>query len=250
MNRWVGKLAIVTGASSGIGKIISQSLIQDGINVLGLARNDEKLKMLQKNFIGTKGSFHYMKCDIRNEKEILSAFKYAEDQFGGVDILINNAGVFKVATYDVLSTEDMHEIMEVNLIGSVICIRETIKSIRKHNKEGHIININSISGINAKAVPLPLNLSPPSKFALRAVADNLRVDIAKAKDQIRVTSIYCGLVNTALKEKKPQFDPDVVTKTMAGIEGTDVSNLLLYILGTPPHVQIEDLVVTGFNTNK
>lgn len=100
MDRWVGKSAIVTGVSSGIGEVIVEQLVCAGVNVLGLARREDRLQALAQRFKGAKGKFHYLKCDLRNEQDILKAFACAEKTFGCLDILINNAGVFFVAPFD------------------------------------------------------------------------------------------------------------------------------------------------------
>lgn len=93
MNRWIGKSAVVTGASSGIGEAIAKSLTIAGMNVFGLARRENRLDELSKSLKDAKGSFHYSRCDVRNENDILKAFDNVEKNFGGVDVLVNNAGL-------------------------------------------------------------------------------------------------------------------------------------------------------------
>lgn len=93
MNRWIGKVALVTGASSGIGESISRAFVGAGLHVLGLARREEKLKQLSNSLANSAGSFNYIKCDVRNENDILKAFSYAENKLGSIDILVNNAGI-------------------------------------------------------------------------------------------------------------------------------------------------------------
>lgn len=92
MNRWIGKCAVVTGASSGIGEAIAKSLANSGMNVIGIARRVDRLEELSKELQSTKGSFQYVRCDLCNEEDILKAFKFVEEKFGCVDVLINNAG--------------------------------------------------------------------------------------------------------------------------------------------------------------
>lgn len=92
MDQWRGKLAIVTGASSGIGAGIAIGLLQHGVNVVGLARRVENMKTLGDRMKTAKGAFHPIACDLRKEADILAAFQAAE-KLGGVDILVNNAGL-------------------------------------------------------------------------------------------------------------------------------------------------------------
>lgn len=93
MERWVGKIAIVTGASSGIGEAISKAFAAAGCHVVGLARREDRLNNITEELSGVKGSFSGVKCDVRNEENILNAFKFTEDKFGGVDVLVNNSGL-------------------------------------------------------------------------------------------------------------------------------------------------------------
>ncbi|XP_033180067.1 farnesol dehydrogenase-like [Bombus impatiens] len=92
MNYWSGKVAIVTGASRGIGLAISKELAKYGINVIGLARSMDKL--LEAAALIAEHTFFPIQCDITEEEQILSAIKWIEEKFGGVDILVNNAGLF------------------------------------------------------------------------------------------------------------------------------------------------------------
>ncbi|XP_034936098.1 farnesol dehydrogenase-like [Chelonus insularis] len=247
MDRWAGKLAIVTGASAGIGEATAKALVIAGVNVLGLARGEEKLKKLQNSLTGCRGSFYYMKCDVRNEKDILNAFKYADEKLGGVNILINNAGIVKAALFDALKTDEIHAVTDINLIAPVICIREALKSLRKHKREGHIININSLAGLNATIIdPLPINIYPATKFGLRAIAQNVRAEIAKAKDKIRLTTIYPGAVKTEINTSSG-VDPTILNSIMPEVlRSEDIANAVIYALSAPPHVQIEDLAISGF----
>lgn len=98
MERWIGKVAVVTGASSGIGEAIARSFVDAGLIVLGLARRDDKLKLIADSLKKSKGSFYYKRCDVRNENDIIQAFAYAENKFGGIDVLVNNAGIAKSST--------------------------------------------------------------------------------------------------------------------------------------------------------
>lgn len=100
MDRWVGKFAIVTGVSSGIGEVLAKELVTLGVNVLGLARRENRLQELSNSLKNSKGAFHYLKCDLRNEQDILNAFAFAEKNFGRVDILVNNAAILTYDTFE------------------------------------------------------------------------------------------------------------------------------------------------------
>lgn len=100
MERWNGKVAIVTGASAGIGEAIARSLVFHGLNVLGLARREDRLQKLSQDLKQSKGTFYYLRCDVENEEDILKAFAFVNDKFGSVDILINNAGIVRESFFE------------------------------------------------------------------------------------------------------------------------------------------------------
>jgi len=93
MDKWVGKLALVTGASAGIGTAIAEKLVKQGVNVVGCARNVEKLKEIAAKLEKESGKFCPFQCDLRKENEILSMFEFIKEKFGVLHICINNAGL-------------------------------------------------------------------------------------------------------------------------------------------------------------
>ena len=93
MEKWVGKFALVTGASVGIGFSIAEKLVKQGVNVIGCARNIEKLQEIATKLDGEKGKFHPVQCDLCQEENILSMFKFIKEKFGTLHVCINNAGL-------------------------------------------------------------------------------------------------------------------------------------------------------------
>lgn len=94
MERWSGKLAVVTGASAGIGAGICIELVKSGMIVVGLARREERIESLKTEIPNElRKNLHALKCDVSKEEEIIQVFKHIDDQFGGVSVLVNNAGV-------------------------------------------------------------------------------------------------------------------------------------------------------------
>ena len=98
MKKWVGKFALVTGASVGIGFSIAEKLVKTGVNVIGCARNIEKLREIAAKWDGEKGQFHPIQCDLRKEKDILSMFKFIKENFGVLHVCINNAGLAHIVS--------------------------------------------------------------------------------------------------------------------------------------------------------
>ncbi|XP_011298473.1 dehydrogenase/reductase SDR family member 11-like isoform X2 [Fopius arisanus] len=242
MERWIGKIAVVTGASSGIGEAIAKVLVRTGVNVVGFARREERLQVISKELDGSKGSLHPVRGDVRNEADILRAFQYAKDKFGGVDILVNNAGICQHQAITEASTESLRALLEVNVLGAAVCAREAVKSIRQRGTEGHIININSILGLDATIATVPVSLYPASKFALHAMTINLREEIRQNRDNIRMTGIYPGLVKTEILEMSGA-DPRVYNK-LPYVESEDIADAVIYALSAPCNVQVEEIKIT------
>ncbi|EZA60100.1 Dehydrogenase/reductase SDR family member, partial [Ooceraea biroi] len=143
MDHWKGKVALVTGASVGIGAAIVRELAKNGMKVIAVARRLEKLQELVANIKGEyKADIYPLQCDVQKEEDILRVFKWANENLGGVDVLVNNAGVVYNDPIIEGSTRNYRNIMEVNVIAVAICSREFVKSIKQRNTSGHIINIS------------------------------------------------------------------------------------------------------------
>lgn len=93
MDRWAGKVALVTGASAGIGAATVRALVQEGLQVVGIARRVEKIEKIAIELKNEKGKLYALKCDVSKEEDILDVFKWIKENLGGVDVLVNNAGL-------------------------------------------------------------------------------------------------------------------------------------------------------------
>ncbi|CAL1683225.1 unnamed protein product [Lasius platythorax] len=247
MDRWVGKVALVTGASVGIGAQITKSLAKSGMKVIAIARRLEKLEELAASIKREcNGEIYPMKCDVRQEEEILEVFKRAEEKLGGVDVLINNAGVLSPEPIIEGSTETYRKILDVNVLAVAICSRQLVQSIKKRKATGHIININSIAGHNAEVINMAVSIYSASKYAVTGMSASLRNEIINAKLDIKVTSISPGMVKTDMlmntvatldKEIRDHFDNIPV------LLDNDVADAVIYSLSMPPRVQICEVII-------
>ncbi|CAH0713962.1 unnamed protein product, partial [Brenthis ino] len=237
MERWSDKVAVVTGASSGIGEALTLRLANLGLVVVGLARRVEMVEKLVSQVVG-KGSLYARKCDISNTEDIEATFQWIEEKFGGIDILINNAGTLnKGGIFDVggLSDEAILSTINVNFCGLVMCSRKAIASMTKRNFDGHIVNINSIAG---HYIPFSLffNVYPATKHAVTAFTATLLNELATVKSKIKVTSVSPGLVKT-------QLVTDDVGSEVPILQPDDVVDAIVFILSTPPNVNISELSI-------
>ncbi|XP_020280646.1 farnesol dehydrogenase-like isoform X2 [Pseudomyrmex gracilis] len=201
------------------------------MKVIAVARRVDKLQELaadvQRKF---NAKLHFVKCDVEKEEEILEVFKWAEKHLGGVDVLINNAGIISWASLSEDTTENFHRMMNVNAIAPAICSREFIQSVKKRKASGHIINVSSIAGHIAEMMDLSMSIYPASKYAVRGMAATLRGDLAKEKSDVKVTNISPGPVKT-------DFLAKYASAANPTLEDKDIADTVIYILSMPPHVQ-------------
>ncbi|KAL3282664.1 hypothetical protein HHI36_005839 [Cryptolaemus montrouzieri] len=243
MDRWIGKVAVVTGASSGIGAAIAEHLVECGMKVVGLARRSERVEEMSKKLTGKKGVLHGLKVDVSIPEEIIEAFEVIEKRFGPVHILVNNAGLLKYTSLMDGDYKQWKETFDVNVMGLCVATKEAIQSMKRNNVDGHIIHINSVAG---HVIPFHLlNVYPASKFAVTALTETLRVELVQSESKIKVTSISPGFVLTEMA-KMDGASADILEK-FPHIFPEDVADSVVYALSTPPHVQVHELIVRAVN---
>lgn len=193
MKKWSGKVAVITGASAGIGAEIVKSLATNGVHVIGLARRPERVEAIARELGDAAGKIRAFKCDVSQLQSIKDAFKRIEEEFGAIHILVNNAGVLrniKILTDDDVS-DKIDEVINTNFAGLVHVTREAYRLMKRSNDHGMIININSNAG---HKIPFPMNpnishnVYHGTKFAVTATSEVLRQElICQENDKIRVT---------------------------------------------------------------
>lgn len=192
MERWIGKVAVVTGASSGIGAQIVIDLVNVGVKVVGLARRVEKVNELKSKIKPEfQKNLSAQKCDVGDEANVKSVFSWIETHLGGVDIFVNNAGCIRVTNIiDKDNTQMLKDVLDTNLWGAVFCIREAFQLMKKRNVNGHVILMNSVLG---HSIPffvgsLPsFNIYPPAKHAITAMTEVLRQEFLALGTKIKIT---------------------------------------------------------------
>lgn len=189
MERWKGKIAVVTGASSGIGQSISKELAKNGLIVIGLARRSQKIEEYAKE---SSGKIYGYKCDVSDPESIKKVFMLIEEKFGFIHILVNNAGNIKNIKLlgESSISDEVSDIINTNFTGLVICANEAFRLIKKSNDYGMIININSTAGHRVFFPPngLSYNVYPGTKHAVSATSEVLRQELIHQKnDKVRVT---------------------------------------------------------------
>ncbi|XP_060842512.1 farnesol dehydrogenase-like [Rhopalosiphum padi] len=243
MEKWNGKVAIVTGASSGIGDETCRQLVEKGMIVVGFDISDDKLQMLEKDLKGKLGKFYYLKVDLCSEENILEAFHWVKQTLKSVDVLVNNAGVWKYS--DLLgNTNDWKQMYDINIIGANICSREAIKIMEEIQiKEGHIININGVAGHYIFPFLKDVSVYSATKHSVTTITEYLRELMGMKNLPIRVTSISPGAVETKMTEELSKLEGVKMLKSI------DVAEAIMYALSAPQHVNISEIIIrpTGEN---
>lgn len=239
MEKWKGKIAVVTGGSSGIGAAIVNKFIENEITTIILDIN-EPSEILRNNL-------HFFKCDISKLESIKNSFKLIEEQFGFVNILINNAGIFNniqmLDTSEEITAKIIKQV-EVNFLGVVHCARETLRIMKKFDDFGVIINICSVAGLINIFPPPYINIYGPSKHAVRSFSEVLRQELAfNENNKIRITNLSPGAVKTKIYasseislESLKDFIPNLV-------KPEDIADGVVYILSTPNTVNVSEITI-------
>ncbi|HVF48604.1 MAG TPA: SDR family oxidoreductase [Pyrinomonadaceae bacterium] len=196
-----GKTAIVTGSTKGIGRAIAEALVREGANVCVSARKSEEVERAVAELGDAgEGGVTGAVCDVRDYDEVKALFEHTVGEFGGVDVLVNNAGIGMFSTVAEMSPEDFRAIIETNVCGVFYCCHEAIPLMRARGG-GYIINISSLAGTNAHPRMAAYNAS---KFGLNGFSEALMQEVRQ--DGIKVSYIMPGSVNTHFGGDEPSAD--------------------------------------------
>ncbi|RXG51522.1 Dehydrogenase/reductase SDR family member 11 [Armadillidium vulgare] len=229
MEKWNGRVALVSGASSGIGYAICENLVKNGMKVVGAARRIDKLQ-----------------CDVTNDDDVCALFDKIKETFGGVDVCVNNAGIVGTGL-DLLNgtTEEWRQITNVNVISLCLLSKLTVKSLRERELDnGHIINISSILAHQIFPVP-QLHFYTGTKFAVRALSEGLRQELQAINSNIKVTTVSPGIVKTEILRNIPKSNPynEKILEINTCLKPEDIAVTVSQILSAPPYMEVHDTVV-------
>ena len=243
--RWAGRIALVTGASGGIGEGIARALAGIGMKVAVVARRRERLEALAADCAKRGGQVLVCACDVGKEADVIALFKSIEQQWGTVDVLVNNAGTGMMSTLENGQWQDWCDTLNINVAAPALCAREALRGM--HAKpEAQIINLSSIYG-HRNQVP-NFSFYQASKFAVRALTDTLRAELAARNSgtRVRVGMISPGLVATEFRGRASggQFSYESYFEKYPPLLPSDIADAVLYMLSTPPHVQVQDILLS------
>ncbi|XP_022178822.1 farnesol dehydrogenase-like [Myzus persicae] len=234
MDKWVGKVAVVTGASSGIGAATCRRLVDSGMIVVGFARREDRLEELRKELIGKPGEFHYYIVDLCSEQNIQEAFSWIKSTLKSVHVLVNNAGVWKSS--DALGNpHDWKLMFDTNVLGPSICSKEAVNIMKELKIIGHIVNINSDIGHYPPTLMANMSVYSATKFSSVSITESLRELLALHNLPIRVTSISPGLVDTEMVEYHIPGAPM--------LKPSNIADAIVYALASPQYVNISEILI-------
>lgn len=231
---------LITGATSGIGEATARILARNQYNLILCGRRREKLAALQ-SALASQTKVTTLSFDVRDQEAVKSALATLTGEWKRIDILINNAGnAHGLDPIQKGSVEDWDAMMDINVKGLLYVSREILPGMTER-RSGHVINIGSIAG---KEVYPNGNVYCASKFAVDALTKGMRIDLNPFG--IKVTSVHPGMVETEFSLVRFKGDEAKAASVYEGVRpltGQDIAEVILYVLSTPEHVVIADMVV-------
>ena len=234
-----GRRIAITGASSGIGEAIARLAAADGAKVALGARRTDRIEKLAGE-IGFDAVA--LEVDVADEEQANAFVHSAHDRLGGLDALVNNAGVMLLGAVENADTEQWKRMVDVNLLGLLYCTHAALPVLREGGG-GDIVNVSSVAGRSANAGSAVYNLT---KFGVTAFSEALRQEALHSG--IRVSCVEPGFVDTELQGHNQ--DPTVVRgiekmreRTGDVLQAEDIARAVVYVLGQPSHVAINEVLV-------
>jgi NADP-dependent 3-hydroxy acid dehydrogenase YdfG len=234
-----GRVAVVTGASSGIGEATVRALSEAGASVALGARRAERLQKLADSI---DGPTLVHEADISDEEQARGLVRAAHEEFGALHIVVNNAGVMLLGPVADANVDEWRQMIDVNLLGLLYCTHAALPLIARSGG-GDVVNVSSVAGKRADAGAAVYNMT---KFGVHAFSEALRQEALHAG--IRVTTVAPGFVETELQGHNTN---PLVRQTMARsreqigevLRAEDIAEAILHAVTRPPHVCINEVVV-------
>ena len=238
----MNKIALITGATSGIGRATALKLAQNNFDIIITGRRIELLEEFEKEIKEqTSAKVYILHFDVRDNDHVVKAIDSLPKDWKNIDVLVNNAGLaVGLEHINEGSIDDWERMIDTNIKGLLYVTRK-ISPLMVERKKGHIVNIGSIAG---KEVYENGNVYCGTKHAVDAISKGMRIDLLKHK--IKVTAIHPGMVETEFSLVRFKGDKDKAKKVYHGLNplvGEDIADAILYCLTRPEHVCINDMIV-------
>ena len=235
------RIALITGASSGIGEACARKFADGGYDLILTARRAEKLAELKAELEAEGTKVKTLTFDVRDAEAAETAVDSLEPEWREIDVLINNAGLALGLDKEYEGDpDDWNTMIDTNIKGLLTMTRLIVPGMVERN-EGHVINIGSVAGDAAYAKG---NVYCATKAAVKTITDGLRIDLAETA--VRVTNLKPGLVETNFSNVRFHGDnqrADNVYKGITPLTGADIADVAFYAASAPKHVQIAEVLI-------
>ena len=235
------RIAMVTGATSGIGEACARKFAQGGYDIIITGRNSERLKAVEEELTQTGAKVLALNFDVRNREAAQEAVNSLPTDWRNIDVLINNAGLALGLEPEYEGDmNDWETMIDTNIKGLLTMTRLIVPRMVERNV-GHVINIGSVAGDAAYAGG---NVYCATKAAVKTISDGLRIDLAQTA--VRVTNLKPGLVETHFSNTRFHGDDLRAEKVYHGIKpltGVDIADTAFYAACAPAHVQIAEVLI-------
>ena len=241
MSRIAGKVAVVTGATAGIGAACVHSLAEAGVRVIATGRRSDRLQALADEIAEAGGEARPYALDVRDRKQVAGFAEWLETEGLAADILVNNAGLARGldAVHDG-KHDDWDEMIDTNVKGVLNMMRALLPGMVERDA-GHVVNVGSIAGYVAYPKG---NVYCATKFAVRGLTEGANLDLVNTK--VRMSSVDPGLVETEFSLVRFRGDAARASQTYEGVDALrpeDVADAVRYVLEAPPRVNVLHMVV-------
>jgi len=236
-----GKVAIITGASAGIGEATAIAIAAEGAKVVLAARRSDRLDALAQHITNAGGTAFPIVTDVTDKTQVQNLVQKTNAEFGRIDILVNNAGIALVGAIDGANTSDWERMVNLNLLG-LLYVTHAVLPIMKAQGVGHIVNISSVAGRTAR---VGVGVYNATKWGVNGFSESLRQEVCK--QNIRVTIVEPGLVNTEINDHIT--DPvakqrsEERRKSITPLESEDVAAAIVYAVTQPQRVNVNEILI-------
>ncbi len=236
-----GTVALVTGASSGIGEATALALAASGAKVALAARRTDRLDAVVKQIEEAGGEALALACDVTDEAQVNRTVQAVKEKWGRLDVLVNNAGIALLGPVLGADTSEWRRAFDINVLGLMYATHAALPLMKAQGR-GHIINMSSVSG----RVSFPgLSVYCATKWAVNGFSESLRQEVAA--DNIRVTLIEPGLVTTEINDRVTDEATKAMLDSYSGsmrvLDASDIAAAVVYAVSQPDHVSINEMLV-------
>jgi NADP-dependent 3-hydroxy acid dehydrogenase YdfG len=236
-----GKVAIITGASSGIGYSTALTLSREGVKIAAGARRIDRLESLKNEIEKNSGDVLIQRLDVTKRTDCDSFVNAVIERWNTIDILVNNAGLMPLSFFKSLKVDEWDQMIDVNIRGVLYCTAAVIPHML-NKKSGHIVNISSVAG---RTVFPAGSVYCATKHAVTAFSEGLRQEFSQ-RANIRVTCIEPGVVATELTNTITDKSLEKyveATKQMETLNSEDIANAILFAVNSPSHMNVNEILI-------